>query len=1042
MEPTQTAKDATIVLVQLSDIHILDSRNEVLGRPAKIRAAVRSCAESPEVVGLLYTGDIAYSGQKEQYAHADKFCTELIRLFEKDGVKVFEIFVPGNHDVNLGGSNDELRDVANARVKEDISSVSATGTLAKKLLEQQDAFFSFVQGRTGVHLDFEQRLFRKQRVCLGGLRIDFNLFNTAFTSTRNEKPGTLAFPDQMMPSSTPSDGDLVVSLLHHPLHWFEPSNNRRLRNFVESGCDLIFTGHEHLPDTFIKLRTSEQQTCYVEGSALHDPPAQSAFNVVEVDLVGKQVTIRICTWNGNLYSPGSPANLPLERRAHASGAKFRNSAQFARWLEDPGSLYTHPHKKDLHLYDFFVAPTLRLDKSVSEETRFVPSTECMAFLANSDRIMILGEEGSGKTALAKTFYRHYLSETGLVPLLIDGECFDTVGAKNIRALIRKKFEEQYGNQHLEEFLQMDPSNKALIIDNWQKVRFNEKGRARLMQHLEPTFGRIACLASDLLSLEQMTDIENSENVFGRFAKCSLPEFGLRLRGKLIETWHQIGQEYTMREEDFAYLVKQSENRINSILERNFLPSFPFVVLILLQADESQGGSANLGSYGHLYEVLITRRLGENSDKLTDLGMKYTYISRLAFHIFSTDNHRVSLGEMQGIHDCYCSEYGQIVDLEKLLDELSQAQIISLDADSIRFRYRACYCYFVAKYFQENLAIEGDALREQLRTIADRVYFEDYSNIIIFFIFLTKDPSIIDQIIGNASSIYKELQPCNFTSDVSFINDLLKETPKKLIESVDPQENREEFRRQQDEDSSNADVSLQTGDRIRYEQTLGDVQKISIAFKNLRILGHVLRNFTGVLRKEPKKELAFASYGLAMRVMKRVLVVIAENVEPFRVQLAGIIEQRQAAQAKDEYDLVSEDDLKRAVDEELISLSRGVAFSIVKRLSLNLGSEDLSLTYKAIRTESGENDAAVRLIDVALKLDHFKTPPKEDIESLARMFQKNAYSFTLLQDLVAEYLYLNVADQREMQVIGSLVNIDVSGRPSFLLNKKKALVSKN
>ena len=81
-------------------------------------------------------------------------------------------------------------------------------------------------------------------------------------------------------------------------------------------------------------------------------------------------------------------------------------------------------------------------------------------------------------------------------------------------------------------------------------------------------------------------------------------------------------------------------------------------MTLLQADTGQTGNANLGSYGHLYEVLITRRLGESSDKLTDLGTKYTYISRLAYFMFSNDKNRISAAEMENVHASYCSEYGQ------------------------------------------------------------------------------------------------------------------------------------------------------------------------------------------------------------------------------------------------------------------------------------------------------------------------------------------------------------------------------------------------
>jgi hypothetical protein len=376
----------------------------------------------------------------------------------------------------------------------------------------------------------------------------------------------------------------------------------------------------------------------------------------------------------------------------------------------------------------------------------------------------------------------------------------------------------------------------------------------------------------------------------------------------------------------------------------------------------------------------------------------------------------------------------------MLSELEQAQIISRDSDSIRFKYKACYCYFVAKYFQENLAVDKQGLtKTTLEEIADRVYYEDYANIVIFFIFLTKDPDVIKQIVDNANKIYSELPPCNFMSDVAFVNALLKETPKKLMQVSNPVDNRAEYRRQQDHDSDEIKVDTQSvGDKIEYDSALADLQKVNIAFRNLRILGHVLRNFTGVLRKDLKRQLADASYGLALRVGKRVFLMIEDNAEEFRLQLAEVIKQRRAAEAKDEYDLVSEDELNRAADEALITIARAVGFGLIKRLSMNLGSEDLVLTYQGIRGDSGEDNAAVRLIDLAIRLDHFREAPKQDIDDLARMLKKNFYSFTLLQDLVAEYLYLNVSDQRDLQKIGALVGINPTGKPEFLLHKKKAL----
>lgn len=1031
-----------IAILQLSDIHIRDARNEALDRTTQIVSAVRSCIPSPEFVVLLYTGDIAFSGKDGEYAIAYRFCSALKESFDRDGIASCEVFIPGNHDLDIGSGVDDLRDIANSKAKEDVTLISPTGSLAKRLLEQQTAFFKFVGSRGPGSLDPAQQLFRKQRISQPRFTIDVNLFNTAFASTLEEKPGTLVFPDHIIPPDISSDADLVISVLHHPLHWLEPVNARRLRRIVESGCDLIFTGHEHLPDAYIKLRTKEEQAFYVEGAALSNPPSRSAFNAIEIDLLSKRVQVNECVWDRDLYVPSPLRELPLIRHIQSAGSRFRNTTDFARWLEDPGTLYTHPDKRELHLTDFFVQPTLRA-RRVDTTPTYIDSADSMKFLREAQRAAILGEEGSGKTALAKMLYRHYLSDSAIVPIYVTGEEFDSVGEKNLRSIVRRVFTAQYGEAAVERYLQLPTDAKAIIVDDFHKVRFNDRGRARLMRQLKAMFGHIVCFASDLLSLEKVTTSGDVEPAFGDFEHCSLPEFGVRLRGKLIEKWHVIGQELTITEDDMAYRVRQSENRINLILEKNFLPSFPFVVLTLLQADGVQSGNANLGSYGHLYELLITRRLGESSDKLTDLGTKYTYISRLSYFMFTTDKSQISSTEMAGVHEQYCQDYGQRLDLSKMLRELVQAQIITRDSDTIRFKYRACYCYFVAKYFQENLASDERLLREQLLMIADRVYFEDYANIIIFFVFLTKDPAIIKEIVDNANRIYAELKPCNFTSDVDFFNSLLKETPKKLIETTSASENREEFRRSQDEEQARAEMSpAHRANKIVYDHSLADVQKISMAFTNLRILGHILRNFTGVLRKEPKKQLAHASYSVALRVMKRIVDLIVENIDTFRLQLAAVVKLQHAVKAKDEYDLVSDDDLKRRADEALISLTRGVGYSILKRVSVNLGSEDLAITYDDIRKEWGTGDEAVRLIDLAIKLDHFREAPKAEIEDLAKLFVKNPYSFTVMQDLVAEYLYLNVSDQMTQQKIGALVDINVTGKPSFLLNKKRSLPPKS
>ena len=260
-----------------------------------------------------------------------------------------------------------------------------------------------------------------------------------------------------------------------------------------------------------------------------------------------------------------------------------------------------------------------------------------------------------------------------------------------------------------------------------------------------------------MQVEQITDTSSgTPSPFAFFEFCEIREFGTRLRGALIERWHRLGQEYTLNEQEFVHAVRASEHKINTVLGKNFVPSYPIFLLTMLQIEDPASASgSNLGSYGHLYEVLITRRLAEVSRKATDLGTKYTYISRIAYFLFSKHQLTLSRVDLEKMHEQYCREYRINLPREATWEELRQAQILAKDGETYKFRYRACYCYFVAKYFQENLSNDESAIRSELSGITKGVYFEDYANIIIFFVFLTKDNGIIHEILSNARQIYAD-----------------------------------------------------------------------------------------------------------------------------------------------------------------------------------------------------------------------------------------------------------------------------------------------
>jgi len=98
-----------IVLVHLSDIHFTGSSGNVHDVDQNVRdELLRDVAELTKqlgsATGVLVTGDIAFSGKKEEYQHAGDWLRKVCDAVGCEEQKV--AVVPGNHDVDRGLAGD------------------------------------------------------------------------------------------------------------------------------------------------------------------------------------------------------------------------------------------------------------------------------------------------------------------------------------------------------------------------------------------------------------------------------------------------------------------------------------------------------------------------------------------------------------------------------------------------------------------------------------------------------------------------------------------------------------------------------------------------------------------------------------------------------------------------------------------------------------------------------------------------------------------------------------------------------------------------
>jgi adenylate kinase family enzyme len=993
-----------IVVVQLGDVHIKDEGNPVLGRGNAIAAAIRPNLLGSDGVLLLNTGDVAYSGLAGQYTLAETLFNDLCAALkaEDSNMNIFSAGVPGNHDCDLLSASD-VRDIPALFPR--VAALQLTGETVRHCLAVQTEFFKFLNSIGASGSPPQPAFFWEIALSVNGEALVLRCYNTAWLTQNPERPGQLYFPLNAAPIST--DNGVAISLFHHPYNWLAPDNARAFRTHIESSSDVVLTGHEHVSDTYSKSHPALSAVTFVEGAALFESSTgDSGFNIISIDTGTEKYSVTEYSWRDNLYRPKTTVSFDFVRRPKTSNS-LEITDQFATYLDDLGTGFTHPRKDHLRLSDVFVYPDLRkaplqqkMEGTTATGTR-IASKDCPTSLMEAKLAIIIGAPKAGKTTLAKTLVRYINSTNEIAPLLLTGNDIASPDTSTIRQAVDLAVERQYGKQNIETFRQLPRERIAIILDDFDRAKLTRKGQARLLALAEQLAATIILTVADTFPVDELTT-KGTDHPFYAYEQFELQPLGRVLRGDIIEKWVRLGQEYVGSEVDISHEIDSREKTIQALLSKQLVPSYPVIVLGILQACEASKASIDRssGSYGELFESLITERVRRVSTKATEIGKTYTIVARIAFFMYQANRKKVTFQELQAVLRAYFDQYRVSVDHMDLIGRLTNADILSESAGMFEFRYPYYYHYFVARYIHENMSdpTEQAKLSADVKKMADRVYRDDYVDILVFYLYLSRDQDIIEQVCRNAERVYEEYQLCDLEEDVGFINQLYIKKPEPIaIPDSDIEENRRRLRSEVDEQEELLRPT-RTDEDIEYERGLDELIKLNIAFKTIYVLGQVLRSFPGVLKHDVKVRVVRECYRLGLRIMSVVLRVASENLEEFRKYFAQVVKETQHIESRR--------DLAVDADELMIWLTGACTFGIVKRISLTIGHEDLGETYKEILS-SARGDLAIEVLDLAIKLDHFKTAPDEEVKHLSEYTDRsrNYFVYTLVRDLVRQYLSL-------------------------------------
>jgi GTPase SAR1 family protein len=470
--------------------------------------------------------------------------------------------------------------------------------------------------------------------------VRFECFNTAWLSQKHEKQGLIKVPPMValrLRNSLPdAAGDFVITLLHHPYGWFDPTNRRRIQGELEANSDLIMTGHEHVSGQYDRSNPNAGTVQYIEGGVLQDDRGSSSFNVIKLDFAAQQREVVQFELRAHAYVVAQRTGpVPLAKNSGAFSRRFVANDEFSAELTDPGRAFKHPRRRDLRLRDLFLYPDLRqrMFEKMLKGQKSAPTTiyseNVLEHLLKVKRALIIGPSESGKTTFARALYSDLQLAHHLSPVLISGNDIEGYTEEALRRAVKKAVSKQYSAALTDEYAQLQPECKVLLIDNFQAFEYNSKAQARLLREADSHFGLIVVFADDLFRFEELSDEAREYSPFMNFDHCEIKPLGFRLRRELIRKWVLLGQEYRITQAEVFEEVERRERAVDNVL-RGELPSYTLFVLLILQACEVDLNQAiNSGTYGYLNDFLITRAVATISKEITDIGMISMYLAHLA-----------------------------------------------------------------------------------------------------------------------------------------------------------------------------------------------------------------------------------------------------------------------------------------------------------------------------------------------------------------------------------------------------------------------------
>lgn len=1020
-------------VIHLSDIHIKSEQDAIFSKQDEMVNACVNAVSNKDSVVIVISGDIAFSGQENQYVLAtDLFDKLSSKLFEKGIQNIDKIYVPGNHDCDFGIKS-SVRDI----LIESMNCDKVDSEIYNEMISAQKNYFAFSKNER-----YSDEMVQLQEVIFDGHKYGFLLINTAWMSQLHEEYGKIVIPKSFMKEAKLSEYEILFGVFHHPSNWLHETCRNDFLEYINSVCDIIFVGHEHYRSGY-EMVSEESSVRVYKAKELQnsDDSEDSGFSIYTFDNGLSSIECLDYNWDTNTYARTTRSEEFCKNKVIEKQSFIPNKAT-KEWLLDVGFVVNHFSKENVSLLDVFVWPDMMKRTHHSDKNQNTKMKNgVLEELSVNPISIVFGPSLAGKTSVAKMMYMSWV-QAGKVCVYLTGNDFKTSERSGVLRAIERNFEEQYSSELLAKYRNLPREQKVIIVDEFDAILMVGNRRSEIVDILSDFSANVFIVVSSEIEMTSFLMAESITKLDNILSYEVLP-FGNSKRKELVSKWYCLAAHEKTKEE-LELKIDTGIELINKFLGNGagFVPAYPIYLINALQNMDATIPN-NASRYGFLYETMIQKSLAKVSEEYRDTGtynIDIELISSVAFSMLEKRQSAVSIEEIESITDMFNKKKKLKISTVSLLDRMRKADVLVKDSSSgtemYRFRYPYIFYFFAGHYIAYN--IQDSNVKDMIDLMSGKLYIEAYGNIMIFVCHFANNTEIIETILLNAYDTlgkYPEFDYYDKNPDDTGIEETISLLSQGTVGTNDDVKENKNRRLERLDDMGLNDGSVsQTGYEIsEVDEDASEIEKdmasISAALKTMDVLGQIIQNYPGGIDGELKTDIIKEIYSLGMRSVE----AISENMNGLRDELARFVFER----AQHEKKTITMAGCVELAKKFSNVLTLGMVRGMVSKIAISINSKHLGVATK--EALEAENSVFAKLVLVDLYLNCFKQVSFGFVEDKKKSIEAEKSTSALiasgvLRQIVVNYLDYNKCDFKLRQRLCDLFKLSEKHKKPLIEKK--------